>query len=62
MINILYNKPSIGMGTTFGTSMVHWLEILNPMLSFVSLCIGITVGIVTLIIQLKKLGEKNGNN
>ena len=51
----LYKYPELGIVSTVGTSAIHWLGIINPLLSMVSLLIGITVGLTTLIIQLRKL-------
>ena len=51
----LSTYPSIGMVSTFGSGVLHWTGIINPVLSFISLCIGISVGIITLYLQLKKL-------
>lgn len=58
LIDTLGNKPQLGIGSTIGSSIIHWSGVLNPVLSFVSLCLGIAVGVITLIIQIKKLGEK----
>ena len=51
IIDTLGNKPHLGIGSTLGTSIIHWTGVLNPILSFISLCLGITVGVITLIIQ-----------
>ena len=51
----LSKYPEIGIGSTVGTSAVHWLGIINPFLSMVSLLIGITVGMATLYLQVKKI-------
>ena len=58
IIDTLSNNPTIGVATSLGSAAISWIGVLNPILSFVSLCIGITVGITTLIIQIKKLKEK----
>lgn len=58
IISTLSTKPQVGIGSTIGSSIIHWTGILNPILSFISLSLGIVVGIITLIIQIKKLGEK----
>ena len=55
IIDTLANKPSVGMVTSMGSGFLHWLDFMNPVLSFISLCIGIGVGLVTLVLQLKKL-------
>lgn len=57
IIDTLGNKPQLGIGSTIGSSIIHWSGVLNPILSFISLCLGIAVGIVTLVIQIKKLGK-----
>jgi len=51
----LSKYPEIGIGSTLGTSAVHWLGLVNPLLSTVSLVIGISVGLTTLYLQVRKL-------
>jgi len=51
----LSKYPEIGIGSTLGTSAVHYLGIINPLLSMVSLLIGITVGLTTLYLQVRKI-------
>jgi len=51
----LSNNPVIGIVSTVGTSTVHYLGIVNPILSMVSLLIGIVVGLTTLYLQVKKI-------
>ena len=53
--NTLGKYPEIGIGRTIGTSAVHWIGVINPVLSSISLIIGITVGIITLYLQIKKI-------
>ena len=55
IIDTLSNNPAIGMATSFGSAWVGWLGVLNPILSFISLVVGIAVGIATLIVQIKKV-------
>ena len=55
IIDTLSKYPEIGIGSTIGTSAVHWLGIINPLLSMVSLLIGITVGVITLYLQIRKI-------
>jgi len=51
----LSKYPEIGIGSTVGTSAVHYLGIVNPLLSTISLVIGISVGLTTLYLQVRKL-------
>ena len=53
----LSNNPVIGIVSTGGTSTIHWLGIVNPILSMFSLLIGIVVGLTTLYLQIKKIKE-----
>jgi len=55
ILDTLSNNPLIGITTSFGSAWIGWLGVLNPILSFISLCIGIAVGITTLIVQLNKV-------
>ena len=52
-LKILATHPEIGLTTSLGSGFVHWLGVLNPILSFISLGIGITIGIMTLYSKLK---------
>ena len=51
----LYKYPELGIVSTVGTSIIHWTGIINPILSMVSLLIGITVGLTTLYLQVRKI-------
>ena len=53
-LQVLGENPSIGITTTVGSSALYFLEVVNPVLTFISLIIGISVGLVTLIIKLKE--------
>ena len=35
-LKILAQNPEIGISTTLGSGIIHWLGILNPILSFIS--------------------------
>ena len=58
IIDTLSNRPEIGIVSTLGSGTLHWLGVINPMLSFISLLIGISVGLTTLYLQIKKLRLK----
>ena len=55
MLDTLSKYPEIGVGSTIGTSAIHWFGLINPILSTISLLIGISVGLTTLYLQIKKL-------
>jgi hypothetical protein len=55
-LKVLVTHPEIGITTSLGSGLIHWLGVLNPILSFISLAIGITIGLVTLYYKIK--GEK----
>ena len=52
-LNTLGTHPEIGITTSLGSGLIHWLGVLNPMLSFLSLAIGITIGLITLYSKIK---------
>ena len=54
-LKVLVTHPEIGITTSLGSGFVHWLGVLNPILSFISLAIGITIGLVTLYGKMKNL-------
>ena len=55
-LKILSNYPELGITSSLGSGVIHWLGILNPILSFISLTIGISIGIMT--IYTKIIGVK----
>ena len=55
-LKVLATYPEIGITTSLGSGFVHWLGVLNPILSFISLGIGITIGLMTLYSKIKKKG------
>ena len=55
ILDTLANRPLIGAGISGGSGFISYLEILNPVLSFTSLVIGVCVGLVTLYLQIRKL-------
>ena len=52
-LKVLANNPEIGLTSSLGSGLVHWLGVLNPILSFISLIIGISIGLITIYIKLK---------
>lgn len=52
-LSVLTNNPEIGIISSLGSGFVHWLGIFNPILSFISLSIGIAIGLITLYGKLK---------
>ena len=55
ILDTLANRPMLGSGVSMGSGFISYLEVLNPILSFVSLCIGVLVGIVTLYLQVSRI-------
>ena len=54
ILDTLANRPLLGASVSGGTGFISYLDVLNPMLTFASLCIGICVGLVTLWLQVRK--------
>ena len=52
-LRVLSTYPEIGIGTSFFSTLIGFLKVLNPILTLVSLLIGITVGIMTLYAKIK---------
>jgi len=52
-LRVLSAYPEIGMGTSFFSTLIGFLKILNPILTFLSLSIGIVVGLMTLYAKFK---------
>ena len=55
-LKILASHPEIGLTTSLGSGFIHWLGVLNPILSFISLGIGIIIGLMTLYSKFKNNG------
>ena len=52
-LKVLAHYPEIGLTSSLGSGLIHWLGVLNPVLSFISLTIGITIGLITLYYKIK---------
>ena len=53
-LRVLGENPEICFLANLGTGIVHWMGVLNPILSFISLGIAITIGIMTLYERFSK--------
>tara|TARA_R100000353_G_scaffold35804_2_gene28495 strand:+ start:619 stop:795 length:177 start_codon:yes stop_codon:yes gene_type:complete len=47
-LKILSNYPELGGSISFFSTIIGWTKILNPILTFISLSIGIIIGLMTL--------------
>ena len=52
-LKVLSTYPEIGIGTSFLSTVIGILKVLNPILTFISLSIGVTVGLMTLYAKIK---------
>ena len=52
-LKVLASNPEIGIGTSFLSTLIGVLKVLNPILTFVSLAIGIVIGSMTLYAKIK---------
>ena len=50
----IFAKSEVGMTTSLGSAVISYLDILNPVLSAVTLIIGVGVGALTLLIKWKE--------
>ena len=53
-LKTLREQPEIGIGTSLGSGLIYWMDILNPILSFCTLSVGLLIGLVTLAIKIKE--------
>ena len=51
-LRVLAQYPEIGISTSFFSTAIGILKILNPILTFVSLGIGIVIGLMTLYAKI----------
>tara|TARA_R100000655_G_scaffold20867_3_gene42956 strand:- start:30140 stop:30319 length:180 start_codon:yes stop_codon:yes gene_type:complete len=52
-LKVLGQYPELGITSSVGSGIIHWLGILNPILSFISLIIGISIGLMTIYMKIK---------
>ena len=52
-LKVLGQYPELGITSSLGSGVIHWLGILNPILSFISLIIGISIGLMTIYMKIK---------
>ena len=52
-LKVLSQYPEIGIGTSFLSSLIGFLKVLNPILTFISLSVGVVVGLMTLYAKFK---------
>ena len=52
-LKVLASNPEIGISTSFLSTLIGVLKVLNPILTFVSLGIGIVIGSMTLYAKIK---------
>ena len=53
-LRVLSTYPELGIGTSFFSTLIGFLKILNPILTFISLGIGIKIGLMTLYAKMKR--------
>jgi len=56
-LRILGENPEICFLTNLGSGLLHWVGVLNPILSFVSLSVAITIGVMTIYERIRKKVE-----
>ena len=52
-LKVLSNYPELGIGTSIFSTVIGFLKVLNPILTFISLSIGIIIGLMTLYARIK---------
>tara|TARA_R100000458_G_C8278259_1_gene254168 strand:+ start:3475 stop:3663 length:189 start_codon:yes stop_codon:yes gene_type:complete len=57
-LQVLSENPSIGIATSVGSSAMYFFEVVNPVLTCISLIIGLSVGLITLIMKIKEWRRK----
>jgi len=53
-LRLLGSNPEIGIGSSFLSTLIGVLDVLNPILTFISLSFGIIIGIMTLYAKFFK--------
>ena len=52
-LKVLSSYPEIGMGTSFLSTLIGILDVLNTIITFISLSIGIIIGLMTLYAKIR---------
>ena len=52
-LKVLSTYPEIGIGTSFFSTAIGFLEVLNPILTFISLSTGLIIGLMTLYAKIR---------
>ena len=52
-LRVLATYPEIGIGTSFLSTLIGILDVLNPILTFISLSFAITLAVMTLYAKIK---------
>ena len=53
-LKVLSTYPELGIGTSLFSTLIGFLKVLNPILTFISLSIGIVIGVMTLYAKFFK--------
>ena len=54
-LRILASYPEIGIGSSFLSTLIGVLEVLNPILTFISLSLGVIIGLMTFYAKIKDM-------
>jgi len=57
-LKVLASNPEIGISTSFFSTIIGVLKVLNPILTFISLGIGIVIGSMTLYAKINEYRYK----
>ena len=58
MLDTLKSHPQIGMASSFGSALLGWIDIMTPIATFISICIGIGIGVITLSLKYREWKSK----
>ncbi len=58
---ILTNRPEIGVIGSIGGSLQMFVETASPLLQFFGLCLGVAIGVYTLLIKRREYQDKTHN-
>ena len=61
LLNQLTEKPLIGMTATSGGLAVTFIDAVTPICQLIAVLVGIAVGILTIVLTLKKIRNENKN-
>jgi prepilin signal peptidase PulO-like enzyme (type II secretory pathway) len=60
--SFLSEKPMVGMYSSFGGFIIPFIDAITPILQFLGVLVGLAVGIITFMVQMKNYRKPRNEN